>query len=265
MVMLEVLASTQRCRDPEAQARKMGIDFEQASLCIVNQEEDPADCRDLEPHPGLRMISFVERGLTRSRNRLLAAARGDVCIIADDDQVFLPEAWRTIREAHESQPAMCLISFQYEIEDRIKAKRYHGSPRRHSLRTLHSVASIEITFKRSLVPSKAQFDERFGLGTAYPRGAENIFLNDLLRSGGPMAYEPAVICRHLGTPTGRRRACEDPQGDGRVIGVVARRLHPTLWPLFVLRDCAARKKQGLSLRGTLAYAASAFGSGRVDG
>ena len=242
----------------------MAIDFERASLCIVNQEDRPEDCLNAEVHPGLRIASYAERGLARSRNRLLEHARGDVCIVADDDQVFLPEAWSIVERAHAARDDVAVISFQYEIEERRKAKRYHPVPRPHTLRTLHSVASIEITFKRDRLPTSVRFDERFGLGTPYPRGAENIFLNDLHRAGVPMTYEPAVICRHLGTPTGRRRGCEDPRGDGRVIGVVARRLHPLAWPLFALRDCAARKKQGLSWAGTTTYAWSALISGGID-
>lgn len=253
MKMIEVLVSTQNCRDPEQLAGRMNINFDRASLCIVNQEQHDQDCRSEEIRPGLRILSWVESGLARSRNRLLEAARGDICIFADDDIVYVDDAWDLIQEAHLKRPDCGMISFQFSVDEG-REKKYDQKELDLSIRSLHRVSSIEITFKPCLLPKHVRFDERFGLGTPYPRGAENIFLHDWYREGTSMAYVPAIICEHKGPPTARRKTQADLANEAPVTGVVLRRLYPMMWPFFLARDCVAQVRRGASLKQAGNYA-----------
>jgi hypothetical protein len=66
-----------------------------------------------------------------------------------------------------------------------------------------SVCSIEIVISRSLAERKEYlFDERFGLGTAFNTGGENIMLVDSLRNGVKATRHPVPIVQHLASSSG---------------------------------------------------------------
>lgn len=64
------------------------------------------------------------------------------------------------------------------------------------MKTIMSVCSIEIVVSRSLAKRNILFDERFGLGTDFSTGGENIMLLDALRQGVKITRHPAVIVQH---------------------------------------------------------------------
>ena len=121
-------------------------------------------------------VSFMDgTGLSRNRNNALSMATGDICLIADDDNRYLPEY--------------------------IQAQTYEGAP-------LHPypapyVCSVEITFRRSSIISKdLKFDERFGLGSPLLcAGEEDVFMADAQRAGLNIKYIPKVIVQTKGITT----------------------------------------------------------------
>ena len=56
-----------------------------SDLLIINQC-DKDDYTEIEVNGHIwRMISTTERGLSKSRNMALKNAKGDICLLADDD------------------------------------------------------------------------------------------------------------------------------------------------------------------------------------
>lgn len=133
-------------------------------------------------------IGLLEgKGLSRNRNNALRMSDADICLIADDDNLYTPEHIDTILEAWRQNPDADIITFQ--------AETYQGEP-------LHPypapyICSQEITLKRETVlSSNVLFDERFGLGSPLLCAAEeDVFIYDARKAGLKVLYIPKVIVR----------------------------------------------------------------------
>ncbi len=58
-----------------------------------------------------RIYSTTERGLSRSRNMAITRATADICLLCDDDEVFVPGYAGKILEAYEDLPQADIIIF----------------------------------------------------------------------------------------------------------------------------------------------------------
>lgn len=166
-------------------------------ILVINQAEGESQLIEDEGS-GARVFKTGERGLSKSRNRALSMAEGDICLIADDDISLLPEyRERILKEFHDT-PEADIITFQVRTPDGAYFKdNYNVDPEWHTLRTIMRVCSIEIAFRRDRVlKSGIRFDERFGLGAAFPTGEEAIFLADAIRVGLKVRYAPVPIVVH---------------------------------------------------------------------
>ena len=64
------------------------------------------------PEGRAKMIFTTDRGLTRSRNMAIANSRADICLLCDDDEVFVPDYEKTILSAYEDRPQADVIIFK---------------------------------------------------------------------------------------------------------------------------------------------------------
>jgi len=152
----------------------------------------------------LRIIHLEERGISRSRNRALDHALGDILLLTDDDTELLDGFSRTLVEAFDRHPEADIITFQTLNQNGEKRKAYSNQPFRHNLRTLMRVSSIEVALRRkSLEKIPHSFDESFGLGSRFPTGSETVFLSDALSKGYQILYCPEAIVRHPHDSSGR--------------------------------------------------------------
>ena len=138
----------------------------------------------------VRMFSTCGRGLTRSRNMAIANATGDICLVCDDDEVFVPGYESAILEAYHENPQADVIIFKM-------ANRTPSFPDRTMRlkfpRTM-KVSSWQISFRReALLRSGVRFDELLGAGTGNGAEEELKFLLDCQRAGLVIYYVPTVI------------------------------------------------------------------------
>lgn len=147
------------------------------------------------------------RGLSRNRNNALAHATGDVVVIADDDCRYSPRAIDTIHRTYAQRPETDIVCFAAETYDAKPLRFYPDAPMGYAEACWHgySPASVEMTFRRTSIVDKAlTFNERFGLGSRFPAGEEDVFIADALRSGLRVDFVPSVIVTTDGATTGQR-------------------------------------------------------------
>lgn len=138
-----------------------------------------------------------DMGLSKSRNMALRKATADICLISDDDICFLDNAGKITLDAFVANPLADIVTFQTQTPQGHLFKKYHHKKRWHDWLSIMQVTSFEIAFRREkIIASGLQFDERFGLGTCYPTGEENIFLLDALSKGLKILYIPIPIVIH---------------------------------------------------------------------
>lgn len=233
---VELLVACMNRREPPPVLARFAPSAERPALLVINQ------CTEIEPPPdidaeGLRMISVREQGLSRSRNRALEHARGELLAFCDDDVEYLPSALATLRRGFAAHPRAAIVTFQFLARETGRPfKRYAPAPFEHGPLSVAAVSTIEIAFRRERA-AHLRFDERFGLGAGLASGEENIWLRDALRAGLRAGYFPEPLCDHPGLPTGHRAWTA---ADARAKGALLRRMYPRAWPAMVGGFCVLK-------------------------
>jgi hypothetical protein len=230
---VELLVACMNRTEPPPVLARFTEGAERPALLVINQ------CTSIEPppdleRPGLRMYSMRERGLSKSRNAALDRARGKLLAIVDDDVEYLPGALDTLRRGFAAHPNAAVVTFQFLArETGLPAKRYAPRAFVHGRLSAAAVSSIEIVLRRDLA-GHLRFDERFGLGAALSSGEENIWLQDLQRSGLIAAYYPGALCDHPSLGSGHRAWTA---AEARTKGALLRRMYPAAWPAMLGGFC----------------------------
>lgn len=140
-----------------------------------------------------KIISVNEKGLSKSRNLALKNSCADVCILTDDDMKYEDNYIYTIKKAYKENPKADIIAFVVDNEDSKKRKKILKKGKMNYIGALR-LQSVQITFKRkSVVEKNLKFDERFGTGSNFFWGEENIFLFDCIKKKLKIYYIPEKI------------------------------------------------------------------------
>lgn len=150
------------------------------------------------------VVGSNTRGLAASRNAMISLCDTRYLLFGDDDVYYLEKLGEKIQSGISILDGNLFCSF-VSINERgvIRNKRFSGArTRRHSLLSITSVSSIELLIDVTAVRRVGvSFDERFGLGTRFSTGAENIFMSDLLRRGGGIFINELIVV-HVGPSSG---------------------------------------------------------------
>lgn len=120
-------------------------------------------------------------------------------MIADDDLVYVDNVQEIVCDAFRKNVQWDIIAFQVHGIER-EFKKY--SKRKMNVGYLKSMklSSVQLALRNKVKKSGIKFDERFGAGSMYNSGEENIFLFDCLKSGLKIGYVPIKIADlHLGS------------------------------------------------------------------
>ena len=151
----------------------------------------------LEKYSDVLVEKQKGRGLSKSRNRALQLAQGDLIYFIDDDTVLIPEAIETIRKTFEENPDVDIALFQ--------AQNYTGQLLREYSTEIQEVTKFQDCFKvlayemvcrRKKVQGILQYDTRFGLGSQkFLCYEQQVWLEDAIRAGLKIKYFPLPIIK----------------------------------------------------------------------
>lgn len=191
IVRTQTAISTMNLSDHSSLIKAMNVRGESITINqVTNSDSKVIQSKNNAQHT---LLSFRERGLSRSRNRAIDAAHSEILVIADDDMHYENDYNQTITGAYDKLPKADIIIFHVDSGDPRQQKKLLKRGRLNRIMTL-KVASWQITFKReSILNSKIRFDENFGAGTQNYMGEENIFLYDAIRKGLRVYYVPSKI------------------------------------------------------------------------
>lgn len=156
------------------------------NVLLVNQ----CDREEIVSQGRVRMISTTQRGLTKSRNMAIRESNGDICLLCDDDEVFVEGYEKAILTAYRQMPQADVIIFKMKnrpasFDHRIQRLRF---PK------IMKVSSWQISFRRERVlQAGVFFDEHLGAGTGNGGEEELKFLLDCQKAGLRIYYVPAEI------------------------------------------------------------------------
>lgn len=168
----------------------------QSDVIVVNQcDKDSVEEFDFINKHGktchAKFINTTERGLSRSRNRAILNAWGDICLIADDDEVFSNDYPDVVYKAYNDINAD-VIAFGFHYSNRER----NNFTKRTKIGWFNflKISSVQISFKRKIINAyNIRFAENMGSGTGNGGGEENKLISDCLRNKLSIIAEPSDI------------------------------------------------------------------------
>ena len=186
---LEVLVS---CMYQEDTSIIKKSNLQKVNSLIINQcdiSEDKLVYID-EMH---RMLNTGTRGLSVSRNIAILESIADICVISDDDEIFIDDMPEIVIKEYEKESEADIIIFNLSNRHQKLGNERKWLKRIELLR----VASWQITFRRNSVKNKVMFDVKLGAGTGNGGGEENKFLFDCYDKGLKILYVPIEIAEGI--------------------------------------------------------------------
>ncbi|MBT8259756.1 MAG: glycosyltransferase family 2 protein [Flavobacteriaceae bacterium] len=177
------------------------LEFTSLEYLIVNQTSK--DKLLVSKDNNVRVINSFEKGLAKSRNVAIAHAKGDICLLADDDVKYFSKLNEKISQAFISKKEADIITFQM-VDEHGNLFRDYPDILKHNKKTLYLVNSVGIAFKRkNLLDRKVLFNELFGLGSIFETADEYVFLRNALNKNLNMCFEPVSILEHAYKSSGK--------------------------------------------------------------
>lgn len=185
---MEVLVSTmnQEVKDLSL-AKKMNI---QTKATIINQTNEYGFSNNEE----IKMHSYAERGVGKSRNSALLRATGDICLMADDDMVYVDGYKEIVEKAYEKYNDADFIVFNVRVHYPDRTVERVSKPGR--VRFFNSLKYGTVTFsfyKNVISRENIFFSLLFGGGAKFSSGEDTLFLWTCLKKGLKVYAEETVI------------------------------------------------------------------------
>lgn len=176
-VKFEVLMSCMHQKDFSI-AYKTNIN---SDLLIINQC-DRDDYQEIIVDGHLwRMISTTERGLSKSRNMAIDNARGEICLLCDDDESLVDNYKNIILGAFSQCSDATVIAFNVNRINVPMKKCYYRIT--ECKPTSRSFGSPMTAFKTTQIHKAGiHFDENFGSGTPWGGGEDGLFQREVQRN-----------------------------------------------------------------------------------
>jgi len=195
---IEVLISTMNQVNYDL-LESMRID---SGCVVVNQcGEDSVVEFSCRGYP-VKWINSSEIGLSRSRNLAIKNSSADICVLADDDLVYVNGYSARILSEFDKMPSADVLAFRVDGIGRI-FKKYPKVTKKLNFISSMKVSSVQIAFKRNRFIDKGIFfREEFGAGSIFYAGEESVLLSDCQRIGFEMYFVPEKVADlHLGDST----------------------------------------------------------------
>ncbi|GAA0434829.1 glycosyltransferase family A protein [Lentibacillus halophilus] len=178
---LELLISTMHLNDYSI-LEKMNI---QSKAIIINQcDENKHEEFYYNGNP-IKFLSFAERGVGLSRNNALMRSTGDICLMADEDMIYVDNYKEKVINAFKRNPKADIIMFNVPIHKKdghtIEKVEKDGRVRFYNVL---KYGTVNIAFRReSVTKNNLFFSLLFGGGACYGSGEDSIFIVESIKKG----------------------------------------------------------------------------------
>lgn len=138
------------------------------------------------------------KGASIARNIAIKEIKGNIAAFSDDDCWYEEDALEFIYKYFKENESDILCCQYYDPHTKRYPKKYPSYPLYDFSKVqIIKKAAIEIFINLDRVKDYTiGFDERFGVGSYYNSGEENIYLMDLKNMGYKLDYYPKVLAYH---------------------------------------------------------------------
>lgn len=188
---LEVLVSTINKKDLTI-TEKMNIT---SDVIIINQCDKNDYIESNLNGRLIRMYYFNERGVGKSRNNALMRSNADICLMADDDMVYVNNYEEVVINAFKNNPNADMIMFNVPIKS--KSKNINLKVKKNGRVRFYNAlryGTVNIAFKReAILKANIYFSLLFGGGARYGSGEDSLFITSCLKSGLKIYSNTSII------------------------------------------------------------------------
>lgn len=132
----------------------------------------------------LKFYSFNERGVGRSRNHALMNSSADICMLADEDMIYVDGYEKIVLRAFKKNPKADMILFEIESLNPEKKCVVIKKNARITLFNGLKYGACRIAFKREkVIRSNIWFSLMFGGGAKYCAGEDSLFIYECIKKG----------------------------------------------------------------------------------
>ena len=185
-VSVEVLLSIMNIQNKEQFENILKSNNITGQVIAVNQVEDNKGILNIENNKK-RLYSYNEKGASRSRNKLLEKASGDICAFADDDTIYNDNYEKTILEEYNKNKEADVIIFYVENNNKDREKNKRIRNKKINILDIMKVRTYEITLKKEVIEKiknkGIEFDCNYGPEGIFKKGEETVFLATLIKNG----------------------------------------------------------------------------------
>ncbi|MDR0963206.1 MAG: glycosyltransferase family 2 protein [Clostridium sp.] len=173
-------------------ATQMRLD---SNAVVINQcDRVEEECVEINGHT-IRMVSFPERGVGRSRNEAILRSKESICLFSDQDIVYEDGYQKRIEQEFQTYPQIDMILFQVEVCAQRKTYDNKGHKRVHRYNCGRYPTYCFAIRRDSLLKSRVFFSLLFGGGALYSNGEDSLFIRDLIKKGIRVMTSPICIAR----------------------------------------------------------------------
>ncbi|MGK0576854.1 glycosyltransferase family A protein [Macrococcus capreoli] len=152
----------------------------QGNIVVINQ----GDSNDVESISNgklnLTIYSNKDRGIGKSRNLAILKSDSEICVLADDDEVFVDNYNEILIRNYKNYSDADVILFNVKRNnDPNKIRKFH----KITYLNCFKYGAVNISFKKSsIVKKKIAFSEHFGGGAIFGSGEDSKFIIDCLKN-----------------------------------------------------------------------------------
>lgn len=130
----------------------------------------------------VKFISDVNRGVGKSRNLAIINSDADICLIADEDMVYVDGYEEIVRAEFEKNSDADMILFSLESSNPERPLYKEESDHWVGNRNFRKYGACRIAFKREVIlKNNIFFSLMFGGGAKYGSGEDSLFLGECLK------------------------------------------------------------------------------------
>jgi glycosyltransferase involved in cell wall biosynthesis len=162
----------------------------------VISNQGAVNFKEIVEHNGNKVtcLSSDKRGVSLNRNTAIAAADGDVFVIADDDLVYRDDYAKMVVSVYDENPDVGVVVFDVPSTNPDRPSPTLDSTRVLSRFEAVKFSGFQITFRAATLPKAVRFNEFFGPGAKYLTGGEDgLFLDDAYRAGLKIMFATVEI------------------------------------------------------------------------
>lgn len=170
---------------------KMNI---QSDAIIINQHNHVSYTEMKIKDYKIRMFTYDERGIGKSRNSAILRSTADICIFVDDDERMVDNYVEIVLEAFTRLNNADAIIFNLTNLDYTRDKKKIQKIHKIGFSNYMRYGAPNIGIKRASINNKnIFFSLEFGGGAKYSHGEDTIFLHDSIKNKLKIYAYPAII------------------------------------------------------------------------